>query len=155
MREEQHRATRQRSNHDALCNGRSLRDRWKLSRSRLVSGPLTDTSFHLLVRYDTALLNIAFGLAHRSKKRNLVGGVTKIDVVWQPVDRLEDLLFDAHGSNVTGIESNPQRKQIEFVPGRASRPSRRGDCYPVRVAADFHTLDTITFAPYGIRHVIR
>jgi hypothetical protein len=51
---------------------------------------LTDASFHLLVRDGATLLDVTLGLTH--------GGVTVIDVIWKPVDRLENLLFNAHGS---------------------------------------------------------
>jgi hypothetical protein len=76
---------------------RSLGCRWKLSRSRLVSGPLTDASFHLLVRDDASLLDVALGFSHSGEKCNFLGGVTVIAVIRQPVDRLKNLIFNAHG----------------------------------------------------------
>ncbi len=77
--------------------------------TRALPSHLSDPSFHLFVRYEATLLDVALGFTHGGEKCNFIGSVTKIDVVWQPVNRLEDLLFNAHGQTVTGTESNLQR----------------------------------------------
>ena len=61
----------------------------------------TDPSLHLLVRNNATLFDVALSLAHRSEKRDFVGSITIIDVVWQSVDRMKDLLFNAHGPRLT------------------------------------------------------
>jgi hypothetical protein len=41
-------------------------------------------------------LDVTLGLTHGGEKCNFIGGVTVIDVIWKPVDRLENLFFNAH-----------------------------------------------------------
>ena len=60
----------------------SPRCRSRISRSRLFSGPFSDPSFHLLVRNNTTLFDIALRLAHCGEKSDFVSSVTVIDVVW-------------------------------------------------------------------------
>jgi hypothetical protein len=44
------------------------------------------------------LLDVTLGFTHGGEKCNFIGSVTVIDVIWKPVDRLENLFFNAHGS---------------------------------------------------------
>ena len=62
------------------------------SKTELASGPFTDPGFHLLVRDEATLLDVT----HSGEECNFLRGVTVIDVIWKPVNRLEDLFFDAH-----------------------------------------------------------
>jgi len=61
-----------------------------------VCGPFTDPSFHLLVRDEATLLDVALGFTHGGEKCNFLGGVTVIDIVRQPVDCLKNLIFNTH-----------------------------------------------------------
>jgi hypothetical protein len=45
----------------------------------------------LLVRDEATLLDVT----HGGEECNFLRGVTVIDVIWKPVNRLEDLFFDA------------------------------------------------------------
>src|SRR5207247_1001891 len=76
-----------RSDFAAPCTVQSLRYRSKPSPSRLVCGPFTDPSFHLLVRDEPALFDVAFRLAYCSEKGNLIGSVAIIDVIRKTIDR--------------------------------------------------------------------
>jgi hypothetical protein len=50
----------------------------------------------LLVRNDAALFNISLGFTHGGEKCNFIGGVTVIDVIWEPIDRVKNLIFNTH-----------------------------------------------------------
>jgi hypothetical protein len=51
---------------------------------RPLRSPFIDASFHLLVRDDAALFDIALRLAHCGEKSDFVSSVTVIDVIWKP-----------------------------------------------------------------------
>ena len=71
-----------------------------LFRSKLFSGPFIDASFHLLVRDDAAVFDVVFSFSHRGEKCDFICRIAKIDVVRQSVNRLKNLLFNTHASNV-------------------------------------------------------
>jgi hypothetical protein len=60
----------------------------------------------LLVRDEATLLDVT----HGGEECNFLRGVTVNDVIWKPVNRLEDLFFDAHDRILVETEGNPQWK---------------------------------------------
>ncbi len=105
---------------------RSLRDRPTPSPSRLFSGPLTETSLHLLVGDKTIVLDVLLGFSHRGQKRDLVGHIPIVDVIWEPAGGLKNLLFNAYKSKPTGTDMGRQF------------------CKKLRHAATPSTLDDVT-----------
>src|SRR5882762_9028886 len=87
-------SVQRRSDSGGRCSEQLPQCRRTLSRSRLVSCPFIDPSFHLLVRDDTAAFDIKFGLSDGGEKSNFVRGIAIIDVVRKPIDRLKNLFFD-------------------------------------------------------------
>jgi hypothetical protein len=77
----------------------------------------------LLVRDETTLLDVT----HGGEECNFLRGVTVNDVIWKPVNRLEDLFFDAHDRILVETEGNPQWKANKgsFRLAAETKPPRR------------------------------
>jgi hypothetical protein len=73
-----------------------LRSKLERFQSRSASGPFTDSSFHLLVGDQATFLDVALCFANGDKKCNLVRNIPVIYVVRKPVNRLENLILNAH-----------------------------------------------------------
>jgi len=56
------------------------------------------------------VFDVVFSFPHGGEECNFLRGVTVIDVIWKPVNRLEDLFFDAHDRILVETEGNPQWK---------------------------------------------
>jgi len=64
--------------------------------SKLACGPFTDSALHLLVGDEPALFDVALGFAHGGQKRDFVGDVPIINVIWKAIYGLKDLILNAH-----------------------------------------------------------
>jgi hypothetical protein len=77
-----------------------------------------------------------------ARSANFLRGVTVIDVIWKPVNRLEDLFFDAHDRILVETEGNPQWKANKSpfrLAAETKSPRRLLPC-------QFHSVETITLA---------
>ena len=87
-----------------MCNEYPMNSKAQLKRllnERSASAPFGDAGLHLFVRHEAIGLDVALRLAHGGKKGGFLGDIAGIKVVWQALDGLEDLLFDAHAGKLS------------------------------------------------------
>ena len=107
-------------------------------RSRLVSDPFMDPSFHFLVGDESLLFDVMLCLTHGSKKGNLIGSVAIIDVVRKTINRLKHLFLNTHGRRL--LEKQQTRNADigipKFLMAMAPSPTREANRKAVRLAAE-------------------
>jgi len=53
--------------------------------------------FHLFVGNHPAFRNIGFRFTDCGEERNFIGDIPVVNIIRKPLDRLQNLLLDAHG----------------------------------------------------------
>jgi hypothetical protein len=71
----------------------------------LVVCGFTDPNFHLLIRDEAAVFDVVFSFSHSGEKCDLVGDFLVIGIVRQPVNRLKNLIFNAHDARLAEMEA--------------------------------------------------